>query len=229
MSEQKPIKFQSSPPNNLESEIIGDISPDNILNQPIYEKGQKIRSPPPTQIEEEEDTFQEEQQIPQELSLEEKKERLVLKRDIKMYKASHLGKLYLQEYDISSLELMSTQQLRDLRAEVEFAVSVGSSSAISSKIILSSIGAYEGFAIGRGIQCQGLTQILSQQTEMQMLCEEIALKYSNVSNINPLLKLGSIIFITSYQLHKINSSKNILGDFLIRNVDKKIVDEFNDL
>jgi hypothetical protein len=138
-------------------------------------------------------TFPEEQEFSEEeaqqMTPAEKDEARVLKRRIGKYKS-----LFPQEtidFEISALDGLDIESLRDKAKDVEYVVSTRRSSKAIRGLFLGSLASTELIAGPvLGLELQGLAGFASRSEDLMQTVDEVGVKYGDQLYVDPLIRLS---------------------------------------
>ena len=138
-------------------------------------------------------TFPEEQEFPQDepqqMTPQEKDEARVLKRRIGKYKS-----LFPQEtidFEISALDGLDIESLRDKAADVQYVVATRRSSKAIRGLFLGGLASTELIAGPvLGLELQGLAGFASRSEDLMQTVDEVGVKYGDQLYVDPLIRLS---------------------------------------
>ena len=138
-------------------------------------------------------TFPEEQEFPQEeaqqMTPAEKDEARVLKRRIGKYKS-----LFPQEtidFEISALDGLDIESLRDKAKDVEYSVACRRSSKAIRGLFLGGLASTELIAGPvLGLELQGLAGFASRSEELMQTVDEVGVKWGDQLYVDPVIRLS---------------------------------------
>lgn len=138
---------------------------------------------------------------------------------------------HLSAYDfkLETLDKLEIRELEYLLQEISVIINTRNSSGLTKILYFESVGICEKLAPVLGLKLGGLKEALSQNQQIHDVLNELSLKYETDMYLAPELRLAYITSSSIIQLHKLNSSKNVLDSFLKANIPKEKMEEYKDL
>ena len=130
---------------------------------------------------------------PEPLTPEDVKIRRSLVRRIARYKAIFPNEITELAAELEGLTYKSPEELTALLEEVQFLVETRRTTAQARGLFLAGLSIGEAAGPHIGLNLQGLTLVASQSPDLLSTCDELALKYEGVVQIDPLARLAMAV------------------------------------
>lgn len=127
------------------------------------------------------------------------------------------------------LELMSIAELKSHLESVQNAVSMRCNKSFNEMIFFSGFSFIEATACKFGLEVQGFATIMRQEQEVQLLIEELGLKYQDYISVKPEYRLLGICLITLNKLHIQRRATKEISNSLSKPIPEATVNEYKDL
>ena len=124
---------------------------------------------------------------PEQLSPEDKLLRRQLLRKIARYRALFPGEI--SDINVSNLDSLSLEKLRDLEQDVSFLVATRRSAKACRSLFIGSLQAVEAIGPYAGLELKGLSNVAASSEDLLMTCDEAAIRYESMIEIDPLARL----------------------------------------
>lgn len=154
-------------------------------------------------------------------------EKIKLKGKILRYKELFPHLLQNFNYRIEDLDKLETNELSYLLEEISIAVNTRNSSGLTKMLYFESLKVVEVTSRLVGLKIDGLQAALKDSQAIHDCLNELSLKYENDMYMAPEVRLAYLTGSTILQLHKLNSTKSVVQNFL--NEPVKNPDEYKDL
>ena len=128
------------------------------------------------------------EQEPEQLSPEDKLLRRQLLRKIARYRALFPGEI--SDINVSNLDSLSLEKLRDLEQDVSFLVATRRSAKACRSLFIGSLQGLEAMAPYAGMDLKGLANCAASSEDLLMTCDEAAVRYESMIEIDPLARLA---------------------------------------
>ena len=125
---------------------------------------------------------------PEQLSAEEKEERRQLIRKVGRYRA--LFPKEISDINVSNLDALPLQKLRDLSKDVEFLVATRRSAKACRSLFIGSLVGLEAMAPYAGMDLKGLSNVAASSEDLLLTVDECAVRYEQAIEIDPLARLA---------------------------------------
>ena len=123
----------------------------------------------------------------EQLSPEDKLLRRQLLRKIARYRALFPGEI--SDINVSNLNSLSLEKLRDLEQDVSFLVATRRSAKACRSLFIGSLQGLEAVAPFAGMDLKGLSNVAASSEDLLMTCDEAAVRYESMIEIDPLARL----------------------------------------
>jgi hypothetical protein len=125
---------------------------------------------------------------PEQLSPEEKEERRQLIRKVGRYRL--LFPKEISDINVSNLDALPLQKLRDLSKDVEFLVATRRSAKACRSLFIGSLVGLEAMAPYAGMDLKGLSNVAASSEDLLLTVDECAVRYEQAIEIDPLARLA---------------------------------------
>ena len=125
---------------------------------------------------------------PEQLSAEEKEERRQLIRKVGRYRL--LFPKEISDINVSNLDALPLQKLRDLSKDVEFLVATRRSAKACRSLFIGSLVGLEAMAPYAGMDLKGLSNVAASSEDLLLTVDECAVRYEQAIEIDPLARLA---------------------------------------
>ena len=156
-------------------------------------------------------------------------EKVKLKNKILRYKELFPHLLQNFNYRLEDLDNLDNKQLSFLIEELSVIVNTRNSSGLTKMLYFETARVFEFGGRFVGLKVDGLQTALKENQAIHDVLNEISLKYENDMYMAPEIRLGYLTAQTILSLHKLNSSQNVISNFLSEKIPETIKKEFEDL
>lgn len=155
--------------------------------------------------------------------------KMKLKNKILRYKELFPHLLQNFEYRIEDLDKMEISELEYIVQELSICVNTRNASGLTKMLYFESMRIVECTGPLVGLQIANLNEALKQNQGIHDILNELSLKYENDVYITPEIRLGYLTATTILSLHKLNSTTNIINDFLTKKIPDDVIKDYEDL
>jgi hypothetical protein len=156
-------------------------------------------------------------------------EKMKLKNKILRYKELFPHLLQHFTYRIEDLDKMEIKELEYLLQELSIAVNTRNSSGLTKMLYFEGLRVVEVTSKLVGLKIDGLSEALKQNQAVHDCLNELSLKYENDMYMSVEMRLGYLTCTSILSLHKLNSTKSVIDNFLDEKVPENIEKEFADI
>lgn len=156
-------------------------------------------------------------------------EKSKLKNKLLRYKELFPHLLQNFNYRIEDLNRLEIKELQYLLEEIGVAVNTRNSAGLTKILYFESLRVIEFGSKFVGLRVEGLQKALSENQAIHDVLNELSLKYENDMFMAPEIRLGYLTATTILGLHKLNSTKDVITNFLSEKVPDELQKEYNDL
>ena len=111
-----------------------------------------------------------------------------LLRKIARYRA--LFPAEISDINVSNLDSLSLEKLRGLEQDVSFLVATRRSAKACRSLFIGSLQAVEAIGPYAGLEFKGLSNVAASSEDLLMTCDEAAIRYESMIEIDPLARLA---------------------------------------
>lgn len=156
-------------------------------------------------------------------------EKMKVRNKLLRYKELFPHILQNMSYRLDELDKMELRDLEYLLEETSIAVNTRNSSGLTKMLYFESVRVVEMGGNFIGLKINGLQQALKDNQAIHDCLNELSLKYESDMYLAPEIRLLYLTSSTVLQLHKLNSTSNVIQNFLQEKVPEQIKKEFEDL
>lgn len=156
-------------------------------------------------------------------------DKMKLKNKLLRYKELFPHLLQHFTYRIEDLDNMDIKQLEYLLQEISIAVNTRNSSGLTKMLYFESLRFVEIGSSVLGLKIAGLQQALKENQAVHDCLNELSLKYESDMYMSAEVRLAYLTCTSILSLHKLNSTKSVIDNFLEEKIPEEIKKEFNDL
>ena len=135
----------------------------------------------------------------------------------------------LQEFKDIDLKSESIASLENINEEVEFIVSNRNSNNNTIDMFATGVGIVEKMGSKLNMELDGLTSVMLSQQNVRDLITEISIKNSSYMYVRPELRLIVTLGVTMKMVDGMNKKNKIVNNFMDKEIQEELVDEFEDL
>ena len=156
-------------------------------------------------------------------------EKMKLKNKLLRYKELFPHLLQNFNYRIEDLDKLEIKELEYLLEEISIAVNTRNSSGLTKMLYFETVRVAETGGRIFGLKIEGLQQALKENQAVHDVLNELSLKYENDMYMAPELRLAYLTSSAILSLHKLNSTKSVIQNFLDEKIPDNIKKEYEDL